>query len=33
MGRRSVLEVKLTPDPELSGGGAVVLEGEISLAT
>jgi PhzF family phenazine biosynthesis protein len=31
MGRRSVLEVKLTPDPELSGSGAVVLEGEISL--
>jgi predicted PhzF superfamily epimerase YddE/YHI9 len=32
MGRRSVLEVKLTPDPELSGSGAVVLEGEFSLA-
>lgn len=32
MGRRSILEVSLTPDPELSGSGVVVLEGEISLA-
>lgn len=32
MGRRSILEVKLTPDPELSGTGVVVMEGEISLA-
>jgi PhzF family phenazine biosynthesis protein len=31
MGRRSVLEVTLTPEPELSGSGAVVLEGEISV--
>lgn len=31
IGRRSMLEVKLTPDPELSGSGAVVLQGEISL--
>ncbi|MBS0367080.1 MAG: PhzF family phenazine biosynthesis protein [Proteobacteria bacterium] len=33
MGRRSILDVKLTPDPELSGSGAVVLEGKISLPT
>jgi PhzF family phenazine biosynthesis protein len=31
MGRRSILDVKLTPDPVLSGGGAVVLEGDILL--
>jgi PhzF family phenazine biosynthesis protein len=31
MGRRSILDVKLTPDPVLSGGGAVVLEGDIVL--
>lgn len=33
MGRRSILEVKLAPDPELSGTGVVVLEGEIALAS
>jgi len=33
MGRRSMLEVRLTPDPELSGTGVVVLEGEISLGS
>jgi PhzF family phenazine biosynthesis protein len=33
MGRRSILEVRLAPDPELSGTGVVVLEGEISLAS
>lgn len=32
MGRRSILDVRLTPDPELSGTGVVVLEGEISLS-
>ena len=32
MGRRSVLEVRLTPDPELSGTGVPVLQGEISVA-
>lgn len=31
MGRRSLLDVRLTPDPELSGTGVIVLEGEISL--
>jgi PhzF family phenazine biosynthesis protein len=31
MGRRSILEVKLTPDPVVSGGGAVVLEGDMLL--
>ncbi len=33
MGRRSILEVKLVPDPELSGTGVVVLEGGILLAS
>jgi PhzF family phenazine biosynthesis protein len=33
MGRRSILDVKLTPDPVLSGGGAVVFEGAIVLPT
>jgi PhzF family phenazine biosynthesis protein len=33
MGRRSVLEVALTPDPELSGSGALVLDGEMSVPT
>jgi PhzF family phenazine biosynthesis protein len=32
MGRRSVLQVHLTPEPELSGGGVVVLRGELSVA-
>jgi PhzF family phenazine biosynthesis protein len=31
MGRRSILDVRLTPEPELSGTGVIVLEGEISL--
>ncbi len=31
MGRRSVLRVRLTPDPELSGTGTVVLRGKIRL--
>jgi PhzF family phenazine biosynthesis protein len=32
MGRRSVLEIRLTPDAEVSGGGVVVLRGELTLA-
>jgi PhzF family phenazine biosynthesis protein len=31
MGRRSVLHVRLTPDAELSGGGVVVMRGELIL--
>ena len=31
MGRRSILRVRLTPDPELSGAGIVVLRGLIRL--
>jgi len=29
MGRRSVLSLRLTPDPELSGAGAIVLRGTL----
>ncbi|MEL1264534.1 PhzF family phenazine biosynthesis protein [Pseudoxanthomonas putridarboris] len=31
MGRRSILRVRLTPDPELSGAGIVVLAGTLRL--
>jgi predicted PhzF superfamily epimerase YddE/YHI9 len=31
MGRRSILRVRLTPDPELSGTGIVVLRGLIRI--
>jgi PhzF family phenazine biosynthesis protein len=31
MGRRSVLHVRLTPEPELSGAGVVVMQGELIL--
>ena len=31
MGRRSILRVRITPDPELSGAGIVVLRGLIRL--
>lgn len=31
MGRRSLLQVRLTPDPELSGTGIVVMRGALSL--
>jgi PhzF family phenazine biosynthesis protein len=31
MGRRSILRVRMTPDPELSGTGIVVLRGVIRL--
>jgi PhzF family phenazine biosynthesis protein len=31
MGRRSILKVRLTPEPELSGAGVVVLRGAIRL--
>jgi predicted PhzF superfamily epimerase YddE/YHI9 len=31
MGRRSILRVRITPDPELSGAGIVVLRGVIRL--
>jgi PhzF family phenazine biosynthesis protein len=31
MGRRSILDVRLAPDPILSGTGVVVLEGEITV--
>jgi PhzF family phenazine biosynthesis protein len=31
MGRRSILRVRITPDPELSGAGVVVLRGLICL--
>jgi PhzF family phenazine biosynthesis protein len=31
MGRRSVLHVRLTPDAELSGGGLIVMHGELIL--
>lgn len=31
MGRKSILNIKLTPDPELSGAGIVVLRGTIRL--
>jgi PhzF family phenazine biosynthesis protein len=32
LGRRSLLEVRLTPTPELSGTGVVVLRGELRLS-
>jgi predicted PhzF superfamily epimerase YddE/YHI9 len=31
MGRRSLLRVRLTPDPELSGTGIVALRGTLTL--
>ena len=31
MGRRSLLHVRLTPDPELSGSGVVTLRGTLAL--
>jgi len=31
MGRRSVLNLRLTPDPELSGSGVIVLRGTIRI--
>jgi Phenazine biosynthesis-like protein len=31
MGRRSILRVRLTPEPELSGTGVVVLRGLIRI--
>ncbi len=31
MGRRSLLHIRLTPDPELSGAGIVVLRGTLEL--
>jgi PhzF family phenazine biosynthesis protein len=31
MGRRSILNIRLTPEPELSGAGVVVLRGSIRL--
>jgi predicted PhzF superfamily epimerase YddE/YHI9 len=31
MGRRSLLHVRLVPDPELSGSGVVVLRGWLDL--
>ncbi len=31
MGRRSILRIRLMPDPELSGTGIVLLRGELSL--
>jgi PhzF family phenazine biosynthesis protein len=31
MGRKSILNIKLSPDPELSGSGVVVLYGTIRL--
>jgi len=31
MGRRSLLQVRLTPDPELSGTGIVALRGTLTL--
>lgn len=31
MGRRSILRVRLAPQPELSGAGVVVLRGTIQL--
>lgn len=31
MGRRSILRIRLTPEPELSGTGIVVLRGVLSL--
>jgi len=30
MGRRSILNIRLTPDPELSGSGLVVLQGVLA---
>jgi PhzF family phenazine biosynthesis protein len=31
MGRRSILRIRLRPDPELSGAGVIVLEGRLRL--
>ncbi len=31
MGRRSLLNVRLTPDPELSGAAVVLLRGKLRL--
>jgi predicted PhzF superfamily epimerase YddE/YHI9 len=31
MGRRSILRIRLVPEPELSGTGIVVLRGQLSL--
>lgn len=31
MGRRSILEIKLVPEPELSGSGVIVLRGTMTL--
>lgn len=31
MGRRSILRIRLTPEPELSGTGVVVLRGALRL--
>lgn len=31
MGRRSLLQIRLTPDPELSGTGIVALHGTLTL--
>jgi hypothetical protein len=32
MGRRSILHIRLTPQPELSGAGVIVLRGTIRLS-
>lgn len=31
MGRRSILRIRLTPEPELSGTGIIVLRGVLGL--
>jgi PhzF family phenazine biosynthesis protein len=31
MGRRSLLKIRLTPDPELSGTGVIVLRGVLAF--
>ncbi len=31
MGHRSILNLRLTPDPELSGAGVVVMRGVLRL--
>jgi predicted PhzF superfamily epimerase YddE/YHI9 len=31
MGRRSLLHIRLTPNPELSGAGIIVLRGTLTI--
>ncbi len=31
MGRRSILQVNLAPEPEISGAGVIVMRGRLSI--